>query len=164
MRHRKSGHKLGRDSAPRKAMMANLTISLFDKERIRTTLPKAKALRSFAERLITKAKADTLHARRNVARVVHDKVVLAKVFSTLSPRYADRPGGYTRIYKIGYRKGDGAEMAIIELVDRPDGMAPESSGGGKKLIERDETAAPETTSEETSADSAAGTDDSAKDD
>jgi large subunit ribosomal protein L17 len=122
--------------------MTNLATSLFDKERITTTLPKAKELRSFAERLITKAKGDNLHARRLVARHVHDKVVLQKVFDQLSPRYADRPGGYTRIYKLGFRKGDSAEMAVIELVDRPEGEAPQSSGsgGGRRLVEREDSA------------------------
>lgn len=140
MRHRKSGRKLGRTGAHRRALMTNLATSLFDKERITTTLPKAKELRSYAERLITKAKGDNLHARRLVARHVHDKVVLRKIFDQLSPRYADRPGGYTRIYKLGYRKGDSAEMAVIELVDRPEGEAPESSGGGRRLIEREDSA------------------------
>ena len=140
MRHRKPGRKLGRPSAHRKAMMSNLATSLFDSERITTTLPKAKELRSFAERLITRAKKDSLHARRLVARVVHDKVVLKKLFDQLSPRYADRPGGYTRIYKLGYRKGDSAEMAVIELVDRAEGLAPEAGGGGRRLVEREEDA------------------------
>jgi large subunit ribosomal protein L17 len=146
MRHRKSGRKLGRPTAHRRAMMSNLATSLFDNERITTTLPKAKELRSFAERLITRAKKDSLHSRRLVARVVHDKDVLRKLFDQLSPRYADRPGGYTRIYKLGYRKGDSAEMAVIELVDRPEGIGPESGGGagGRRLVERDEDAdAPE---------------------
>ena len=140
MRHRKSGRKLGRPTAHRKAMMSNLATSLFDNERITTTLPRAKELRSFAERLITRAKKDSLHARRLVARVVHDKAVLKKLFDQLSPRYADRPGGYTRIYKLGYRKGDSAEMAVIELVDRPEGLAPEAGGGGRRLVERDDDA------------------------
>ena len=157
MRHRKSGRKLGRTSAHRRALMTNLATSLFDKERITTTLPKAKELRSFAERLITKAKGDTLHARRQVARHVHDSDVLRKVFDQLSPRYADRPGGYTRIYKLGYRKGDSAEMAIIELVDRPDGTAPEASGGGRRLVERDESAADAAAEEGSSEDSASET-------
>jgi len=157
MRHRKSGRKLGRTGAHRRALMTNLATSLFDKERITTTLPKAKELRSFAERLITKAKGDTLHARRQVARHVHDSEVLRKVFDQLSPRYADRPGGYTRIYKLGYRKGDSAEMAIIELVDRPDGAAPESGGGGRRLVERDESAADAAAEEGSSEDSASET-------
>ena len=147
MRHRKSGRKLGRTSAHRRALMTNLATSLFDKERITTTLPKAKELRSYAERLITKAKGDNLHARRLVARHVHDKVVLQKIFDQLSPRYADRPGGYTRIYKLGFRKGDSAEMAVIELVDRPEGEAPQSSGGSaRRLVEREDSAPAEDSS------------------
>lgn len=146
MRHRIAGRKLGRTRAHRRAMMSNLATSLFDKERITTTLPKAKELRSFAERLITKAKADTLHARRLVARVIQDKLVLRKVFEQLSPRYAERAGGYTRIYKLGLRKGDAAEMAIIELVDRPRAVAEAgaTAGKGRKLVERDEEPAAET--------------------
>ena len=126
-------------------MLGNLSVSLFAEECITTTLPRAKELRSFAERLLTHAKKDSLHARRLVARVVHDKDVLRKVFTTLGPRYADRPGGYTRIYKLGYRKGDSAEMALVELVDRPDRTAPRpapAAGGKKRLLvdtERDGT-------------------------
>ena len=143
MRHRKAGRRLGRTTAPRMAMLGNMSVSLFAEECITTTLPRAKELRSFAERLLTHARKDNLHARRLVARVVHDKEVLRKVFSTLGPRYADRPGGYTRIYKLGYRKGDSAEMAIIELVDRPERTAPRptsSTAGKKRLVERDEPA------------------------
>ena len=141
MRHRNSGRKLGRVSGHREAMLGNLATSLFAKERIRTTLPRAKELRSFAEKLITTAKRDSLHARRLVARVVHDQVVLRKVFAQLAPLYAERPGGYTRIYKLGFRRGDSAEMALIELVDRPSAKTeepkPASGGGKRKLVERD---------------------------
>ena len=152
MRHRRKGRQLGRTASHRKALLRNMAASLFRHEGIETTVAKAKELRPFAERLITKAKQDTLHARRRVARVVRDKDVLQKVFDSLSPRYADRPGGYTRIYKLGYRKGDSAEMAVIELVDRPEGEAPESAGGGgRRLVERDEPAA-ETTDEAPAAD------------
>jgi large subunit ribosomal protein L17 len=130
------------------AMLGNMSVSLFAEECITTTLPRAKELRSFAERLLTHAKKDSLHARRLVARVVHDKEVLRKVFSTLGPRYADRPGGYTRIYKLGFRKGDSAEMAIIELVDRPERVAPRpastSQGTKKRLVERDEPSGKDT--------------------
>ena len=142
MRHRNTGRRLGRPSGQRKAMMGNLAQSLFESERITTTLPRAKELRSFAERLITHAKKDSLAARRLVARVVHDKDVLRKLFATLGPRYADRPGGYTRIYKLGYRAGDSAEMALIELVDRPQASAPKKDQGAKKrrLVEREESA------------------------
>lgn len=140
MRHRVSGRKLGRDAAHRKAMLANMATSLLAAERIRTTLPKAKELRSFAERLITTAKKDSLHARRLVARTVRDKDVLRKLFSQIAPRYAERPGGYTRIFKLGYRRGDSAEMAIIELVDRAGAeQEPAATGrGGRRLVERDD--------------------------
>jgi large subunit ribosomal protein L17 len=139
MRHRNATKKLGRPSGHRKALMANLATSLFDKERIVTTLPKAKALRPYAEKLITTAKGDNLHARRLVARVVRDRDVLGKVFAQLAPRYAERPGGYTRITKLGFRRGDSAEMAVIELVDRPRSPAAAEAGpaGKRKLVERD---------------------------
>ena len=117
MRHRVAGRKLGRTTAHRQALLRNLSTSLFDKESIRTTLAKAKELRPFAERLVTLSKRDSLHARRMVLRHVKDREVVAKLFDTISARYAQRPGGYTRIIKLGPRRGDHAEMAIIELVD-----------------------------------------------
>jgi large subunit ribosomal protein L17 len=98
------------------ALLRNLTTSLFRHERLRTTLPKAKELRPFAERLITIARRDDLHARRQVLRHVTDKDVVKKLFDTLAPRFASRPGGYTRTLKLGPRNGDGADMAIVELV------------------------------------------------
>ena len=116
MKHRVVGRKLGRTSAHRLALLRNLSTSLFEKERIRTTLMKAKELRPFAERLVTLGKRETLHARRQVLRHIHDVDVVAKLFDTLSARYAQRPGGYTRIIKVGPRRGDNAEMAIVELV------------------------------------------------
>ena len=117
MRHRVAGRKLGRTSAHRLALLRNLSTALFDKERITTTLVKAKELRPFAEKLVTLAKRETLHSRRRVLRHIHDRQVVAKLFDTLSARYAQRPGGYTRIIKLGPRRGDHAEMALIELVD-----------------------------------------------
>ena len=117
MKHRVVGRKLGRTSAHRLALLRNLSTSLFDKERITTTLMKAKELRPFAERLLTLSKRETLHARRQVLRHIHQPGVVSKMFDTLSARYAQRPGGYTRIVKLGPRRGDSAEMAIIELVD-----------------------------------------------
>jgi len=139
MRHRKAGRRLCRTGGQRKALLGNLAMSLLDKERITTTLPRAKELRPFAEKLITTAKADTLHARRLVARVVRDKDILHKMFAQIAPRYAERPGGYTRILKLGkFRRGDDAELALIELVDRPaPGKASTSAGGGRKLVDRD---------------------------
>ncbi|HJQ98215.1 MAG TPA: 50S ribosomal protein L17 [Candidatus Polarisedimenticolaceae bacterium] len=117
MKHRVQGRKLGRTSSHRLAVLRNLSTSLFRHERITTTLMKAKELRPFAERLITLSKRETLHARRLVLRDIHDKDVVSKMFDALSSRYAQRPGGYTRIIKLGPRRGDNAEIARIELVD-----------------------------------------------
>jgi large subunit ribosomal protein L17 len=116
MKHRVAGRKLGRTAMHRVALLRNLSTELFRHERIRTTLMKAKELRPFAEKLITLSKRETLHARRLVLRDIHDKDVVSKMFDTLSSRYAQRPGGYTRIVKLGPRRGDNAEMALIELV------------------------------------------------
>ena len=118
MRHRKIRGQLGRTSAHRRAMINNMITSLFAHERIRTTVPKAKAARRVAERMITYAKRDTLHARRLAHRRIRDKEVLRKLFAVLGPRYQSRPGGYTRIVRLAARLGDGAEVAILELVDR----------------------------------------------
>lgn len=117
MRHRVHGRKLGRTSAHRKALFRNQVTALMDKERITTTLMKAKEVRPIAERMITLAKRESLHARRQVLKTIQDKTVVSKLFDSISARYAERPGGYTRIYKLGPRKGDCAEMAILELVD-----------------------------------------------
>ncbi len=116
MRHRKKVAKLGRNAAHRKAMLRNLATDLLRHERVTTTLSKAKAVRRVTERLVTLGKRDTLHARRHAARVIRDKDVLSKVFNELAPRYAERPGGYTRIMRLSARKGDRAEMAVIEMV------------------------------------------------
>ena len=117
MRHRKKGAKLGRDAAHRKAMLRNLATDLLKHERVTTTLAKAKAVRPVAERLVTLGKRDTLHARRHAARMIREEDVLSKVFNELAPRYAERPGGYTRIMRLDTRPGDRAQMAIIELVE-----------------------------------------------
>ncbi|MCF6288425.1 MAG: 50S ribosomal protein L17 [Proteobacteria bacterium] len=121
MRHRKSGRQLNRNSSHRKAMFRNMASSLFEHELIKTTLPKAKELRMIAEPLITIAKNDSVANRRLVAsRLPNDsKAVVKKLFATLGTRYQDRPGGYLRILKCGYRTGDNAPMAYVELVDRP---------------------------------------------
>ena len=116
MRHRKKVAKLGRNAAHRKAMLRNLATDLLRHERVTTTLSKAKAVRRVAERLVTLGKRDTLHARRHAARVIRDKDVLSKVFNELAPRYAERPGGYTRIMRLSTRAGDRAQMAVIEMV------------------------------------------------
>jgi large subunit ribosomal protein L17 len=118
MRHRKIRGSLGRTSAHRRAMINNMITSLFAYERIRTTVTKAKVARRVAERMITLAKRNTLHARRLVHRRVRDNEVLQKLFAVLGPRYQDRPGGYTRVTRLEPRLGDGAEQAFLELVDR----------------------------------------------
>jgi large subunit ribosomal protein L17 len=131
MKHRVAGRKLGRTSAHRLALLRNLATALFERERIRTTLMKAKELRPFAEKLVTTAKKETLHARRQVLRHIHDREVVAKLFETLSARFAQRPGGYTRILKLGPRRGDAAEMAIIELVGSEAPTSKKKKGGAK---------------------------------
>jgi large subunit ribosomal protein L17 len=118
MKHRIGYNRLNRKAGHRRAMLRNMAISLFQFERIKTTKPKAKEVRRRAEKMITKAKVDSVHNRRIIAKDIHDKAVLAKLFTEIGPRYANRPGGYTRIVKIGSRKGDGAEMVLLELVDR----------------------------------------------
>jgi large subunit ribosomal protein L17 len=120
MRHRKAGRQLNRNSSHRKAMFSNMANSLFDHEIIKTTLPKAKELRRVAEPLITLAKADSVANRRSAFSSLRDKKMVGKLFNELAPRYKDRPGGYTRILKCGFRSGDAAPMAYIELVDRPE--------------------------------------------
>ncbi len=119
MRHRKSGRQLGRNSSHRQAMFKNMSASLLRHEVIRTTLPKAKELRRVAEPLITLAKEDTVSKRRLAFSRLRDKEVVGKLFDELGPRYKERPGGYLRILKCGFRPGDKAPMAIVELVDRP---------------------------------------------
>ncbi|MDO6513924.1 MULTISPECIES: 50S ribosomal protein L17 [unclassified Neptuniibacter] len=127
MRHRKSGRKLGRTSAHRKAMFKNMSVSLFEHELIRTTLPKAKELRGYAEPLITLAKNDTVANRRLAFARTGSKVAVGKLFNELGPRYSARPGGYVRILKCGFRPGDNAPMAYVELVDRPEASAADES-------------------------------------
>ena len=119
MRHRHSGRQLGRNSSHRKAMFRNMSVSLLRHEIIKTTLPKAKELRRFAEPLITRGKSDSVANRRIAFARTRDNEVTAKLFTDLGPRYQDRPGGYVRILKCGFRKGDRAPMAYVELVDRP---------------------------------------------
>lgn len=118
MRHRRTGRQLGRTRSHREALLRNLATSLFRHERIETTTAKAKELRPFAERLVTLAKRGDLHARRMAGRKIQDQAVLAKLFEEIGPRFAERTGGYTRVLKTGPRSGDGAEMALIELVVR----------------------------------------------
>ncbi len=142
MRHLKSGRKLGRTSTHRKALFRNLVTALIRRERIRTTLAKAKELRSHVEKTITLGKKGTLHAQRLARRVVVEKEAFAKLFGPLSERYAQRNGGYTRIIRLGHRRGDDAPMAFIELVDR-EGEAPEpqpKAKAAKKAAPKKETA------------------------
>ena len=119
MRHQKSGRKLNRNSPHRKAMFRNMATSLFAHEIIKTTVPKAKELRRVAEPLITLAKEDSVSHRRQAFDRLRDREVVTQLFNELGPRYVDRPGGYLRIMKCGYRAGDKAPMAYVELVDRP---------------------------------------------
>jgi len=117
MRHLKKGRKLGRTASHKKALLCNLATSLIFHERIQTTTAKAKELRPFFEPLVTLAKRGDLHARRQAAGLIRDKEALAKLFTELGPRFAARPGGYTRILHLGARQGDNAELSLIELVD-----------------------------------------------
>jgi large subunit ribosomal protein L17 len=116
MNHRKKGRKFNRTAEHRRALLRNLATSLFVHGRVETTVPKAKELRRFAEPLITKAKRGDLHARRLVERQIKQEVALQKLFGEIGPRYAQRPGGYTRVLHAGHRPGDAADLAIIELV------------------------------------------------
>jgi large subunit ribosomal protein L17 len=127
MRHRKSGRKLNRTSTHRKAMFANMAVALIKHEQIKTTLPKAKDLRRVTDRLITLGKRGDLHARRQAMSVLRDWAITSKLFDVLAERYKERPGGYTRVLRAGFRYGDMAPMAFIELVDRdPDAKGLDS--------------------------------------
>jgi large subunit ribosomal protein L17 len=131
MRHLVRGRKLGRTTAHREALFRNQLQSLMARERIVTTLPKAKELRPLAEKVITHGKHGTVHARRWVLRWIPDRDLVKKVFDDIGPRFRERPGGYLRIVKLGPRQGDGAEMAVIELVDRVETAAPAAKPGKK---------------------------------
>lgn len=128
MRHRMSGRKLNRTSSHRKAMFSNMVASLLRHEQIKTTLPKAKELRGLTDKMITLGKRGDLHARRQAHAFLRDDEVVAKLFDGLADRYKERPGGYTRVLKAGFRYGDAAPMAMIELVDRD----PEAKGAEDK--------------------------------
>jgi large subunit ribosomal protein L17 len=117
MRHLKQGRKLGRTTAHRKALLRNLATALLEHERIITTEPKAKELRRVADKLVTLGKRGDLHARRQALQVVRSNAVVRKLFNEIAPRFAERKGGYTRVLRLGYRAGDAAAMAVIELVD-----------------------------------------------
>ena len=142
MRHRKSGRKLNRTASHRKAMFANMSVALIKHEQIVTTLPKAKELRPVVERLVTLAKRGGLHARRQaLSRLQNDRVIVAKLFDTIGPRYGGREGGYTRVLKAGFRHGDSAPMAVIEFVERDESARGQDSGPTQEAAaEREETA------------------------
>lgn len=135
MRHQRGFNKLGRKSAHRKAMLQNMACSLIEHKRINTTVAKAKALRVFVEPLITKSRMDTMHSRRVVFGHLQDKEAVAELFREVAPKMGERPGGYTRIIKTGFRIGDGAEMCMIELVDFND-VYSKDSGTKKKRRKR----------------------------
>lgn len=141
MRHRLSGRKLNRTSQHRRAMFANMAASLIKHEQIKTTLPKAKELRSIVDRLITLGKTGRLHDRRRAYAFLRDDPTTAKLFETLAPRYAERNGGYTRVLKAGFRYGDSAAMAVIELVDRDPDAKGQDSGPTQAAGEEEEVAA-----------------------
>ena len=140
MRHRRSGRKLNRTSSHRRAMLRNMVTAFLDSERIITTVPKAKELRPFAEKMITLGKRESLHARRQALAVIRRKEVVHKLFEELAPRFADRNGGYTRIVRIGTRKGDSAEMAVIEFLGS-ELEAAEPSDAKKSPAKKKETPA-----------------------
>ena len=142
MRHKMRGRKLNRTSSHRKAMFVNMTASLLRHEQIKTTKPKARDLRSFAEKMITLGKRGDLHARRKALSFLQDKAVVSKLFDTLAERYKDRQGGYTRVLAAGFRYGDSAPMAVIELVDRdPDAKGAEDRERQEAMLEAEENEA-----------------------
>lgn len=132
MRHQNKINQLGRTTAHRHALLANLASALIEHKRINTTVAKAKALRGYVEPLITKSKNDTTHSRRMVFRSLQNKEAVSELFREIAPKVAERPGGYTRIIKTGFRQGDSAEMCVIELVDFNDLYTTESKGAAKK--------------------------------
>lgn len=138
MRHGHGLKKLGRTVPHRKAMMANMAASLIKHEQITTTLPKAKALRPYVEKLVTLGKKGGLHNRRQAASTLQDEIQAKKLFDVLGPRYADRPGGYVRVLKAGFRQGDAAPMAIIEFVDRDVNAKGQDSGPDQNIEDDDE--------------------------
>jgi large subunit ribosomal protein L17 len=138
MRHAKANRKLGRTASHRRAMFANMAAAQIKHEQIKTTLPKAKELRPYVEKLVTLGKRGDLHARRQAIATLQDKAMVAKLFETLGPRYQERAGGYTRVIKAGFRHGDAAPMAVIEFVDR-DITAKGQDSGPVEMAEEDES-------------------------
>lgn len=156
MRHKKAINHLGRKDGHRKAMLANMASSLILHKRITTTVAKAKALKMYVEPLITKSKEDTTHSRRTVFSYIKDKEAVKELFSTVAPKIADRPGGYTRVLHVGFRQGDGADMALIELVDFNEAALASAKKEEKKATRRSrakkaEAPAAEATAEEAKA-------------
>ena len=161
MRHNKKFNHLSRTASHRKAMLANMAVSLIMHKRITTTLAKAKALKKYVEPLITRSKNDTTTSRRVVFRYLQNKYAVTELFNEISTKVADRPGGYTRIIKLGFRQGDAAEMCFIELVDYDENMAKAPKAAKKtrrsrrsKAAEAAETPATETAAEETATEEA----------
>ena len=136
MRHNKAINHLGRKSGHRKALLANMATSLILHKRIQTTVAKAKALKMYVEPLITKSKEDTTHSRRVVFSYLKNKEAVTELFRTIAPKIADRPGGYTRVLKTGFRQGDGADMALIELVDFNEAALAAAPKAAKKATRR----------------------------
>ena len=136
MRHNKAINHLGRKSGHRKALLANMACSLIQYKRIETTVAKAKALKMYVEPLITKSKDDSTHSRRTVFSYLKNKYAVTELFRTIAPKIADRPGGYTRVLKTGFRSGDGADMAIIELVDFNEAALASTKKAAKKTTRR----------------------------
>lgn len=148
MRHQVKGRKLGRSTPHRKATLQALAVALINKQRIQTTLPKAKELRTFVEPIITRAKEDTTHNRRQVFSKLRDKYAVTELFENIIPEVGDRPGGYTRVVKLGRRLGDSAQLAVIELVDFND-VKPESAEKKQKRTRRAGKSNKPTAAEET---------------
>ena len=144
MRHNKAINHLGRKSGHRKALLANMATSLILHKRIQTTVAKAKALKMYVEPLITKSKEDTTHSRRVVFSYLKNKEAVTELFRTVAPKIADRPGGYTRVLKTGFRQGDGADMALIELVDFNEAALASAPKQAKKSTRRSSKKAVET--------------------
>ena len=136
MRHKKAINHLGRKDGHRKAMLANMASSLIMHKRINTTVAKAKALKTYVEPLITKSKEDTTHSRRTVFSYLKNKEAVKELFSIIAPRIADRPGGYTRVLHTGFRQGDGADMALIELVDFNEAALASAKAEARKVTRR----------------------------
>ena len=136
MRHKKAINHLGRKDGHRKAMLANMASSLIMHKRIKTTVAKAKALKTYVEPLITKSKEDTTHSRRTVFSYLKNKEAVKELFSIIAPRIADRPGGYTRVLHTGFRQGDGADMALIELVDFNEAALASAKAEARKATRR----------------------------